>query len=33
MNKILVLGGGSWGTTLGNLLAEKDHDVTLWARN
>ena len=26
MNKILVLGGGSWGTTLGNLLAEKDHD-------
>ena len=33
MNKILVLGGGSWGTTLGNLLAEKEHDVTLWARN
>ena len=33
MNKILVLGGGSWGTTLGNLLAEKDHDVTLWSRN
>ena len=33
MNKILVLGGGSWGTTLGNLLAEKDHDVSLWARN
>ena len=33
MNKILVLGGGSWGTTLGNLLAEKDHEVFLWARN
>ena len=33
MNKILVLGGGSWGTTLGNLLAEKDHNVSLWARN
>ena len=33
MNKILVLGGGSWGTTLANLLAEKDHDVSLWARN
>ena len=33
MNKILVLGGGSWGTTLGNFLAEKEHDVTLWARN
>jgi glycerol-3-phosphate dehydrogenase len=23
MNKVLVLGGGSWGTTLANLLAEK----------
>ena len=33
MKKILVLGGGSWGTTLGNLLAEKDCDVSLWARN
>lgn len=33
MNKVLVLGGGSWGTTLANLLAEKDHDVSLWARN
>lgn len=25
-----VIGGGSWGTTLANLLAEKGHDVTLW---
>ena len=33
MNKVLVLGGGSWGTTLANLLAEKGHDVSLWARN
>lgn len=33
MNKVLVLGGGSWGTTLANLLAEKDYDVSLWARN
>jgi len=33
MNKVLVLGGGSWGTTLANLLAEKNHDVSLWARN
>lgn len=25
-----VIGGGSWGTTLANLLAEKGHKVTLW---
>lgn len=25
-----VIGGGSWGTTLANLLAEKGHAVTLW---
>mgnify|MGYP001189753484 CR=1 FL=1 len=29
MNKVLVLGGGSWGTTLANLLAEKGHDVSI----
>lgn len=26
-----VVGAGSWGTTLANLLAKKGHDVTLWA--
>ena len=29
--KIGVIGAGSWGTTLANLLANKGHDVTLWA--
>lgn len=26
-----VIGAGSWGTTLANLLAKKGHKVTLWA--
>ncbi|GFE56973.1 NAD(P)H-dependent glycerol-3-phosphate dehydrogenase [Geobacter sp. AOG1] len=29
--KIGVIGAGSWGTTLANLLAKKGHEVTLWA--
>ena len=29
-NKIAVVGAGSWGTTLANLLAEKGLSVTLW---
>jgi glycerol-3-phosphate dehydrogenase (NAD(P)+) len=29
--KIGVIGAGSWGTTLANLLANKGHEVTLWA--
>ena len=33
MNKISVLGGGSWGTTLANLLAAKDLNVSIWARD
>lgn len=28
--KIGVIGAGGWGTALANLLAEKEHDVTLW---
>lgn len=32
MDRILVLGAGSWGTTLANLLAKNSKDVTLWAR-
>lgn len=28
--KISIIGAGSWGTTLANLLAEKGADVTLW---
>ena len=27
---IAVIGAGSWGTTLANLLAKKEHRVTLW---
>ncbi len=30
--KIALLGAGSWGTTLANLLAVKGHEVLLWAR-
>ena len=29
--RIAVLGAGSWGTTLAILLANKSHDVSLWA--
>jgi glycerol-3-phosphate dehydrogenase (NAD(P)+) len=29
--KIGVIGAGSWGTTLANLLAKKGHEVVLWA--
>ena len=31
MMKIGVIGAGSWGTTLANVLAKKGHDVILWA--
>lgn len=31
--KIGVLGGGSWGTALAILLADKGHDVTMWLRD
>ncbi len=30
--RVAVLGGGSWGTTVANLIARR-HDVLLWARN
>lgn len=30
--KIGVLGGGSWGTALANLLAKKGHHVEIWTR-
>lgn len=30
--KIAVIGAGSWGTTLADLLANKGLDVTLWVR-
>ena len=31
MTRIAVLGAGSWGTTLADLLARKGNDVRLWA--
>lgn len=31
--KIGVLGGGSWGTALAILLANKGHEVTMWLRD
>jgi glycerol-3-phosphate dehydrogenase (NAD(P)+) len=31
MGYIAVIGAGSWGTTLANVLAEKGYDVALWA--
>jgi glycerol-3-phosphate dehydrogenase (NAD(P)+) len=30
--KVAVLGGGSWGTALANILAEKGEEVWLWVR-
>ena len=32
MQKISIIGAGSWGTTLAVLLGEKGFDVMLWAR-
>ncbi len=31
--KVAVLGGGSFGTTLANMIAEKGHQSLLWLRN
>ena len=32
ISKIAVIGAGSWGTTLANLLADKGLDIDLWVR-
>lgn len=31
--RVAVLGGGSWGTALAKLLAESDHQTTMWVHN
>ncbi len=33
LHKIAVLGGGSFGTTIANIMADNGHDVCLWLRN
>lgn len=32
MEKITVLGGGSWGTAFANYLTFKEHEITMWIR-
>lgn len=32
MRKIGILGAGTWGTALANMLARSEHKVTLWSR-
>ena len=33
MNKVAIIGAGSWGTTLSKLVAENGYEVTLWVRD
>ncbi|MCH5586466.1 NAD(P)H-dependent glycerol-3-phosphate dehydrogenase [Shimazuella sp. AN120528] len=32
MKRIAVIGAGSWGTVLANVLVDNGHEVTIWAR-
>ena len=31
MDKITIIGAGTWGTALGMLLVDNGHQVTLWS--
>ena len=31
--RISVIGAGTWGACLSNVLAENGHDVAIWGRN
>lgn len=33
LHNVAVLGGGSFGTAIANIMAENNHDVRLWLRN
>lgn len=33
MEKVVIVGAGSWGTALGMVLARKGYDVTMWEHN
>ncbi len=33
VHRVAVLGGGSFGTVISNIIAANGHDVTLWMRN
>ncbi|WP_297598082.1 NAD(P)H-dependent glycerol-3-phosphate dehydrogenase [uncultured Cetobacterium sp.] len=33
MEKVVIIGAGSWGTALGMVLAKKGHEVIMWEHN
>lgn len=33
MSNVLILGAGTWGSVVANLLSDNGHNVTCWARN
>ncbi len=33
MSKISILGSGSWGSAVGEILSQNGHDVTMWQRD